>query len=108
MLPSISYRLSDTLAVGAGLMIDYAEMKVRQKLPTAAFGRDTKLQMKGDDVGIGFTLGVVWRAWEGTTFGLGYRSRSTYELELDAKFYNIPPMMGAVLGTGPITRATPP
>ena len=100
VLPSISYRLSDTLAVGAGLMIDYAEMKTRQKLPTAAFGRDTKLQMKGDDVGIGFTLGVVWRPWEGTTFGLGYRSRSTYELELDAKFYNIPPHDGGRPGHG--------
>ena len=100
VLPSVSYRLSETLAVGAGLMIDYAEMKARQKLPTAAYGRDTKLQMKGDDVGIGFTLGVVWKPTETTTVGLGYRSRSTYELDLDAKFYNIPPMLGAFLGTG--------
>lgn len=91
MLPSISYRLSDTLAVGAGLMIDYAEMKARQKLPTAAFGRDTKLQMKGDDVGIGFTLGVVWRPWEGTTFGLGYRSRSTYEIGAGCQVLQHPP-----------------
>ena len=91
VLPSISYRLSDTLAVGAGLMIDYAEMKARQKLPTAAFGRDTKLQMKGDDMGIGFTLGVVWRPWEGTAFGLGYRSRSTYEIGAGCKVLQHPP-----------------
>ena len=40
VLPSVSYQLTDNLAIGVGLMFDYAKMKARQKLPTAQFGHD--------------------------------------------------------------------
>jgi long-chain fatty acid transport protein len=98
VLPSVSYRLTDNFAVGVGLMIDYAEMKALQKIPTAQYGHDTKLRTEGDDIGLGFTLGVVWKPCEGTTLGLGYRSRSTYELDMDAKFYYIPELVSRAYG----------
>lgn len=94
VLPSVSYQLTDNLAIGVGLMFDYAKMKARQKLPTAQFGHDAKLRTEGDDWDMGYSAGIVWRPWEGTSFGVGYRSSTSYEMNLDAKFYNIPGAIG--------------
>lgn len=98
VLPSISYKVTENLAIAGGLMIDYAQMKARQKLPTAQYGRDTKMHSDGNDIGFGYTLGIVWKPFERTTLGIGYRSRSSYEIDLDAKFYNIPEAMAPMFG----------
>ena len=90
VLPSISYKLSDELAVGVGFYCDYAQMKARQNIPTAQYGNDTRLRLEGDSWNYGFTFGLVWKPSDDTSVGIGYRSETDQELRLDSKFYHIP------------------
>lgn len=70
--PTIAYRLSPTLAVGAGVQIEYIKATLKQAsgiLPTSQ-----SAVVDGDDWGFGFTLGVLFAPTPATSIGLGLRS----------------------------------
>lgn len=76
--PTVAYRISPGIIVGAGLQIEYMDAQLRSAAggalgPTAA--------VKGDDTSIGFTAGILLTPAQGTTIGLGYRSSIDHELE---------------------------
>lgn len=80
--PVVGYQLSPTLAVGLGLQVQYSDLRLEQAvagypLPIAS------ATLKGDDWSFGFTAGLLWRPMEGTSIGVGYRSRleNTFEGE---------------------------
>ncbi len=102
--PSVSYRISDTLSVGAGLSAQYAEATLTNAidfgavclnaagpatcaplglLPQTADGRAS---VTGDDWGSGFNVGVAWAPSDTLLLGLSYRSEVEHELEGDADF----------------------
>ncbi len=74
--PVIGYRFNDVIAVAAGLQINYME----GDLSTANAGLLTS-RVKGDDWGIGATVGLLLTPWEGTRIGIGYRSRIKHTLK---------------------------
>ncbi|MBV6658748.1 MAG: outer membrane protein transport protein [Devosiaceae bacterium] len=78
--PTIAYSLSDTFTVALGAQIQYMDVRYTNNL----------LSLAGDDIGFGFTAGVLWEPLPGTTVGLGFRSSVGHELEGDAS--------GAALG----------
>lgn len=96
--PSISYRVSDDFAVAAGALFQYADISMYQAINTAAAGRDSKLKMDGDSVAYGFTLGMVYRPFEGTTVGIGYRSKMKHNADLKGKISRIPAPLQQMLG----------
>lgn len=98
--PNLAYKLTDTLTVGVGLMVQYIDVKLRSGAnpdltgiggPPAFPGRTTE----GDDWGVGATAGVIWKPMLGTSIGVGYRS--PIDVELD----------GTCTGTGLTTVGTP-
>ena len=79
--PVVGYQVSPTLAIGFGMQIQYADLRLSQSLvpfpgPNAAIG-----VVKGDDWAFGFTAGALWTPTEGTSIGVGYRSRLETEFE---------------------------
>jgi long-chain fatty acid transport protein len=74
--PTIAYKITPTLTVGAGVQIEYFEIKVdRSSFNSLAVGAlSPSRTYKADDVGVGATAGVLWQPREGTSVGLGYRS----------------------------------
>jgi long-chain fatty acid transport protein len=74
--PTIAYKLTPTLTVGAGAQIEYFEIKLdRSAFNSSLVGPLTPSRAyKADDVGVGATAGVLWQPREGTSVGLGYRS----------------------------------
>jgi len=77
--PSIAYKVSDTLSLGAGLNIQWVEALLthRQPLPAPV----PLVTIKGDDYGWGYNLGALWQATPATRIGLSYRSEVDYTLE---------------------------
>lgn len=76
--PTVSYRVAPGILVGAGLQVEYIDAQLRQATgiangPTSA--------IKGDDVGFGFTAGILISPAAGTSIGLGYRSKIEHDLE---------------------------
>ena len=76
--PTVAYRLAPGVLVGAGLQVEYIDAQLRQA--TGAPGGPTSA-VKGDDVGFGFTAGILISPAAGTSIGLGYRSKIEHDLE---------------------------
>jgi long-chain fatty acid transport protein len=78
--PNISYRINDMLSVGVGVQGEYMRVKLTSDTPLGAefFNADA------DDIGFGFTAGVLFQPAEGTSVGLGFRSSISHTLKGDA------------------------
>lgn len=76
--PTVAWKISDRLSVGAGLQINRVEADLRSGL--TPFPGD-QLRFEGDDVSFGYNLGILWTLNERHVFGLNYQSRSTSEFE---------------------------
>lgn len=77
--PVLAYRVNPTLIIGAGLQIEYMEGTLKN---ASGFDpSDPNVVIKGDDVAIGFTAGILWLPRPGTSVGLGFRSSIDHNLE---------------------------
>lgn len=82
--PVIATRVTDTLSIGGGINIQYADALLESALPcpNAGFGcgaafdpaSDGKSRLEGDGWDIGFNAGIRWEATPQTTLGAHYRS----------------------------------
>ena len=105
--PSVSFKANDWLSLGAGINIQYAETTLTNALDvgTICYGKvnprtcgamgltpqnsDGNVSIKGNDWGVGYNLGVIFRPIESTRIGIAYRSRINYNLKGNATFSNI-------------------
>ena len=92
--PVVGLKLNDMVSLAAGVQINY----MKGDLSTARLGTLAS-RVKGDDWGLGFTLGVHFTPVEGTEIGIGYRSRVKHKLE--GTFFVASPLLG-----GPSTNRT--
>lgn len=65
--PTVAWKISDRLSIGAGLQINQVDADLQNGL----------LRYEGDDTSFGYNLGILWRLNEHHVFGLNYQSRST-------------------------------
>ena len=80
--PTIAYRVVPGLIFGAGLQVEYIRAKLQAAAPILpTFPNFPNATTKGDDVGVGFTLGALWEPTAGTSVGLGFRSSIDHTLE---------------------------
>ena len=105
MAPSISYAITDEIAVGFGFLAQYCDVLMKQKLNTtdalAAYGmhlNDSRLKMEGDGWAFGFTAGIMYKPTENTTLGLGYRSSMQHNVKAKTHVTNIPATLAALRG----------
>lgn len=97
--PSIAYKLSETVSLGAGLNIQWVEATLtnRQPLPAPV----PLVTIKGDDYGWGYNLGALWQLTPATRLGVSYRSEVDYTLEGTSSASD--PVVGAL--NGPVTAS---
>lgn len=94
--PMASYEIAPGVFVGVGVQGEYASLRFE----TAAAFNGPSGMLKGDDIGFGYTLGLLWKPAPGTSIGLGFRS--TIEHDIEGTQYT-------PVGTGPfaVTVDTP-
>lgn len=92
--PSIAWKATESLSLGAGVSIQYIEATLSNATATAA-GVGT---VKGDDYGWGFNLGALWQLGEATRVGLAYRSEVEQRLEGDLTFSASPSVVPVSAG----------
>lgn len=83
-----SYQVSPGLMVGAGLQAQFASLRFKANPSSALAPVQDNSILKGDDIGFGYTLGVLWQPSRATSIGLGYRSRVHHTIEGDASMAN--------------------
>lgn len=79
-VPSLAYRVTDWLSIGAGAQILYGEMDIEAALPTPGPGDGRVKVDDADDVDVGFVGGILLEPREGTRLGITYQSKVEPEL----------------------------
>ncbi|MFZ4537262.1 OmpP1/FadL family transporter [Propionivibrio sp.] len=76
--PSVAYKVSEKISLGAGINFAHNESHFKQGVPTSL---TNYLDVKGDDWAVGYNLGATFQVSPSTRIGLAYRSRLDFELE---------------------------
>lgn len=92
MLPSIAYKATDKLSVGANVNVMYAKYynQVAINNVNPNFG-DGQLKMDDDTWGAGVNLGLLYELNSGTRFGLTWNSQVDLNFKAPAQFSNLAP-----------------
>ncbi len=101
--PTISYKVSDQLALGVGASYVPGSVMLDRKLPLIPLP-DGTFKLEGDGTGFSFNAGIIWKPTESISVGLTYRAETKIEFEGDAVFGNIPNIDPD--GAGPIPVLT--
>lgn len=82
LAPTISYQLTDKLAIGVAPQLYYADLDMEVNLPNVinAGGPDIGAELDGDDTGFSFAVGITYDFSDKTRLGINYQS------EIDTDF----------------------
>jgi len=118
--PSVAYKVTEQLSVGAGINVQYFKAKLSNAidfgaldflgklgLPAGALHltpqkADGSVSLEGDSWGVGYNLGLLYEFTKNTRAGVAYRSRIKQKLEGDAEFSDVP----AGLAPVPVFKGT--
>lgn len=98
LMPSIAYRVTDHLSVGATLNAMYGIMKTRVAVNNFAPGYgDGELKLDDKRWGYGVNVGLLYEVNRATRFGLTYSSQVDLDFTAHAQFNGLAPGLDAVL-----------
>jgi long-chain fatty acid transport protein len=75
--PNVAYQVNDMLSVAVGLQAEYMNVKLTSDTPAGL----EVFKAKADDIGFGFTAGVLFTPNDSTSIGLGFRSSVSHDLK---------------------------
>ena len=75
--PVMAVKLSPSLSVGGGVMINYANINLQQGYPADPYPTGDLFEFKGDSWDVGYNLGVLWKPVEPVSLGATFRSSAT-------------------------------
>src|ERR1700722_2285450 len=96
-----AYRINEQWSVGGGPVIDFFSARLTQALnigPASAITGDPVADLHGDDVAVGFNLGVLYQITQDVRIGLDYRSRIGHSISGTQSVF-VPPALGLLSPT---------
>ncbi|MCP5426173.1 MAG: outer membrane protein transport protein [Gammaproteobacteria bacterium] len=98
LLPSIAYKVTDQLSIGASVNAMYGiyknEVAINNVLPSYD---DGQLKLDDKDWGWGVNLGLLYEVDANTRFGLTWNSQVDLDFKASAEFSNLAPGLNALL-----------
>ena len=89
--PTASYRVSDFLSVGLGVIYATGTFDFKQALPVQDLnGTEGQAHLHGSGSGVGFNVGLQMKASEHLQFGLTYRSQVNMDLSGGSATFTVP------------------
>ncbi|MCY7261872.1 OmpP1/FadL family transporter [Pseudomonas protegens] len=83
--PTVSYAFNERISVGFGPTINRIEGALESDLSLTPAAPDGSVRVKGDDIALGFNIGVLAQLTDSTRVGLTYHSKVDYKLEGNTK-----------------------
>ncbi|MEM9469123.1 MAG: outer membrane protein transport protein [Pseudomonadota bacterium] len=77
--PALAFEATEWLSVGGGIDIQYADAELKSAVSNVVSEGESKLE--GDDISIGYNIGLQANPMENTTIGIHYRSAMSHELD---------------------------
>lgn len=86
--PSAAYKITPELSVGLGISVSKIEGLLSAAV--APIPSNPHLEVKGDDISVGYNFGVLWQLDPQTRLGFDYRSETEYTLTGTSTVTNLP------------------
>ncbi len=100
--PSFSYQVTDTVALGTALNIQYITARLAGAVESNGLYFDTgRSDVQGHDYGVGYTLGATFTPRKDIRLGVAYRSKISHELDGELKVSGLPAQTLTPLGLLP-------
>jgi long-chain fatty acid transport protein len=99
--PVVAVKLSPSLSVGGGVMVNYAKLDMHQGLLPLAPRGTNFFNFTGDGWSVGYNAGILWQPYEKISFGATFRSwallnfQGNTDFELEPGAYNTPTQRSA-------------
>lgn len=88
--PAVALKLAPGLSIGAGVMVDYANISLEQGLLASRLPFTNFFRFKGDGWGLGYNLGLLWQPHRKISFGATFRSSTTITMKGRTEFEQQP------------------
>ncbi len=99
--PTLSYRITENLSIGAGFVYASGSVDMQRALPLQGPDGEAGVTIEGSTANYGFNAGIQFSHRSGLNAGIAYRSRIDMELDnADVIFSNIPSSLSASFPEG--------
>jgi long-chain fatty acid transport protein len=105
LLPSIAYKVTDKLSLGASLNAMYGIYK-NQVAVNNIIGPDGQLKLDNDAWGFGFNLGALYEFTPSTRVGITYNSQVDLDFDAPVQFSGLSPGLSTLLANRGLLNAT--
>ena len=105
LLPSVAWRVSKEVSVGASLNVMYGKLK-QQVAVNNIVGSDGRLALDTYEWGYGANLGLLYEPNPTTRFGIVYNSQVKLDFSAPAEFSDLSPTLDALLRARGLLNAT--
>ncbi len=84
--PVVALKVSPTLSVGGGVMLNYGKISTTQGLYSYPSGFANYFDFSGDGWSVGYNLGLLWQPHPKISFGIAFRSMATVNMKGKTEF----------------------
>jgi long-chain fatty acid transport protein len=92
--PTVSYRITDEIGFGAGLVYALGKVDLRRAIPiNQSTGETSTAQLKGTSKNFGYNAGVYFKDVSGLSIGLTYRSKIEAHVKDGDAIFNVPEVL---------------
>ena len=84
--PVVAVKLSPTLSVGGGAMVNYGNISMYQGLRRLAPRGTNFFNFRGDGWSVGYNAGILWQPHEKISFGATFRSSASLKFQGNTDF----------------------
>lgn len=99
--PTVSYKITDKLGVGAGFVFGHGNIDLQRDIPVSdASGNYGSAQLKGSANGIGYNLGIYYKPIEQLSIGVSYRSQVTMKVKSGDAIFHVPASLSTNFPSG--------
>jgi long-chain fatty acid transport protein len=106
--PTISYKLSDKLGIGAGFVYGIGRVNLQKDIPVVDNnGNYGHAELKGDAKGYGFNAGIYFAPSTNFNLGFTYRSQVDMDLEKGKANFTVPASLASSFPSGNFSTSLP-
>jgi len=89
--PTLSYKITDQIGIGAGLVYSMGKVDLQRAVPlTLNNGQSATAQLKGDTHDFGWNAGIYIKTISGVSIGITHRSQVTANVKEGDAIFNVP------------------
>lgn len=92
--PTISFNINEKFGVGAGFIYTIGGVEINKALN---YGAISEVNLKANANGLGFNLGIFYKAGDKLSFGLNYRSKVTMKVRGGDSKFNVPSSLNTLI-----------